>query len=342
MLLYLSGNGKSELIDAAVTELDIGCKKLIGKFSLRNFVTKDMRNYAAARYFVVDADSIDDSDREFCTALQSFQMMFSARIIVILSGREDKENLIQQLAAIGVVNIVTADTTDEITAELLECLSEEGMQRYVTLHEFMDEETQNEAAVSESTVIDEIRKYRWNARNIKIAVAGTQHRCGTTVTAMNLAYWLAARGADVCYIECNMNRHLSTIINLFEAETEKEHYKLEGIDCYVTDVLDRDYDFIVYDCGVADGTSTVFHNADKRILCGSVLPYELTKFNQAMKLCGKLEVVPIAVAVPDEMRDYCTTLFGDKLLFAESSHSLFANNMNSHIYKPLVVEYIKE
>ncbi len=341
MLLYLSGNGKCGLIDAAVTELDINCKKLIGKFSLRSFVTKDMRNYAAAKYFVVDVDCIDDTDSEFCTALQSFQMMFSARIIVILSGREEKENLIQQLAAIGVVNIVTADTTDEATAELLECLSEEGMQRYVMLHEFMEEDVPKETAATIPHV-DEIRKYRWNAKNVKIAAAGTQRRCGTTVTAMNLAYWLAARGADVCYVECNMNRHLRVILNLFAAEAEKEHYKLEDIDCYVTDVLDRDYDFIVYDCGVADGTSTVFHNADKRILCGSALPYELTKFNQALKLCGKLEVVPVAVAVPDEMKDYCTTLLGDKLLIAESSHSLFANNTNGHIYRPLVMEYIKE
>ena len=89
MLLYLTSNQKSNLIDPAVRNMTLPAKKLVGRFSLKSFVTKDMRNYANAKFFVVDAACIEESGNDFTLALQSFQMMFSARIIVILSGCED-------------------------------------------------------------------------------------------------------------------------------------------------------------------------------------------------------------------------------------------------------------
>ena len=76
---------------------------------------------------------------------------------------------------------------------------------------------------------DEIIPYRWNARNIRIAVAGSQRRSGVTVTAFNLASWLAARGAEVAYIEVNQNRHLQLLLNIYEAAPDGEHYTIDGI-----------------------------------------------------------------------------------------------------------------
>ena len=44
MLLYLTSNQKSNLIDPAVRNMTLPAKKLVGRFSLKSFVTKDMRN----------------------------------------------------------------------------------------------------------------------------------------------------------------------------------------------------------------------------------------------------------------------------------------------------------
>ena len=106
MLLYLTSNQKSNLIDPAVRNMTLPAKKLVGRFSLKSFVTKDMRNYANAKFFVVDAACIEESGNDFTLALQSFQMMFSARIIVILSGCEDVNGEVQRLLSIGVVNLL--------------------------------------------------------------------------------------------------------------------------------------------------------------------------------------------------------------------------------------------
>ena len=131
MLLYLTSNQKSNLIDPAVRNMTLPAKKLVGRFSLKSFVTKDMRNYANAKFFVVDAACIEESGNDFTLALQSFQMMFSARIIVILSGCEDVNGEVQRLLSIGVVNLVTGETMEDALDELTEALSEDGMQRYV-------------------------------------------------------------------------------------------------------------------------------------------------------------------------------------------------------------------
>lgn len=119
MLLYLTSNQKSNLIDPAVRNMTLPAKKLVGRFSLKSFVTKDMRNYANAKFFVVDAACIEESGNDFTLALQSFQMMFSARIIVILSGCEDVNGEVQRLLSIGVVNLVMRGTSPHGNKSLL-------------------------------------------------------------------------------------------------------------------------------------------------------------------------------------------------------------------------------
>lgn len=203
MLLYLTSNQKSNLIDPAVRNMTLPAKKLVGRFSLKSFVTKDMRNYANAKFFVVDAACIEESGNDFTLALQSFQMMFSARIIVILSGCEDVNGEVQRLLSIGVVNLV-----------------------------------------------------------------------------------------------------------------------------------------IIYDCGVMQTPTSIFRDAEHRLLCGSLLPYEIPVFHKALSECGSLEVRPVAICVPQEIQEYCTELFGEDVQIAAASHDLFAKQVNGQIYRPLVEKYI--
>lgn len=134
--------------------------------------------------------------------------------------------------------LVTGETMEDALDELTEALSEDGMQRYVVKAPVYEQPaTQREKAPEP----DEIIPYRWNARNIRIAVAGSQRRSGVTVTAFNLASWLAARGAEVAYIEVNQNRHLQLLLNIYEAAPDGEHYTIDGIDCYLTNEPDKAY-----------------------------------------------------------------------------------------------------
>lgn len=113
-------------------------------------------------------------------------MMFSARVIVILSGYDNAEAYLSRLIPAGIVNIVTADTPSAVTEELLECLSADGMHRYLmTQYESEKEEEETRLEADDSW----IKEKPPIVENVKIAVAGAQRRCGTTVTAFNLACW---------------------------------------------------------------------------------------------------------------------------------------------------------
>ena len=94
MLLYLTSNQKSGLIDGAAHEMLMPSKKLVGKFSLKSFVTKDMRNYATAKFFLIDAACIEESGEDFTLALRSFQMMFLLRIPCFLCHVTLQQHLI--------------------------------------------------------------------------------------------------------------------------------------------------------------------------------------------------------------------------------------------------------
>lgn len=156
----------------------------------------------------------------------------------------------------------------------------------------------------------------------------------------NLASWLAARGAEVAYIEVNQNRHLQLLLNIYEAAPDGEHYTIDGIDCYLTNEPDKAYQFIIYDCGVMQTPTSIFRDADHRLLCGSVLPYEIPVFHKALSECGSLEVRPVAICVPQEIQEYCMELFGENVQIAAASHDLFAKRVNGQIYRPLVEKYI--
>lgn len=119
-----------------------------------------------------------------------------------------------------------------------------------------------------------------------------------------------------------------------------EHYTIDGIDCYLTNEPDKEYQFIIYDCGVMQTPTSIFRDADHRLLCGSVLPYEIPVFHKALSECGSLEVRPVAICVPQEIQEYCMELFGEDVQIAAASHDLFAKRANGQIYRPLVEKYI--
>ena len=98
--------------------------------------------------------------------------------------------------------------------------------------------------------------------------------------------------------------------------------------------------YIIYDCGVMQTPTSIFRDADHRLLCGSVLPYEIPVFHKALSECGSLEVRPVAICVPQEIQEYCMELFGENVQIAAASHDLFAKRVNGQIYRPLVEKYI--
>ena len=112
-----------------------------------------------------------------------------------------------------------------------------------------------------------------------------------------------------------------------------------GMEVHIIHSIEDDV-IIIYDCGVMQTPTSIFRDADHRLLCGSVLPYEIPVFHKALSECGSLEVRPVAICVPQEIQEYCMELFGEDVQIAAASHDLFAKRVNGQIYRPLVEKYI--
>lgn len=335
MILYLTSHVNVNLLDQFEAEQEIPVKKLIGQFSLLSFVVKDMRHFSHVRYIAIDRKAIIESDDDMVQALLSFQTMYEIRIVIIAEGLPEGSPFLQQLIQAGITNVATSEHIEIMLEEIQDCFSEQGMQRYI--HSAYPEPV-NETV---GTFQPHEQKYSFDCKNIRIAVAGSDRRVGVTTTAMNLVFWIQAHGGNACYLEANTSKHLAHIIHLFDQEKVGKAYVMEGADFYLTPEFDRDYNFIVTDCGVLGDPriQDSFTQADVRVLCGSAMPYEMPGFYRAIQRCKDVKVRPLALCVPKNIRSYAQSL-DTNLLFGECSHDLFDSSNNSAVHLRILEKYI--
>lgn len=332
MILYLTSKDKVNLLDFSEPETGIITKKLVGKFSLMQFIVKDMRNFSHFKYFVIDRKAIIENDTELIQAIASFQMMNNSRIILIDEKLKDGHPLITELIQTGVTNLITANEIEGLQEEILECLSLNGMQRF---------QPPLLPLPPKDHSISITERYQFNCINITIAIAGSDRRTGVTTTAINLVCWVNIHGGTACYLEANTSKHLAHIVKLFQPDQNGNAYVLEGQDFYFTREFNRAYNFIIVDCGVLGEKQLQeeFINADIRILCGSAMPYELPVFYRAIERCKNLHTQVLGLYVPEDLQIYFRSTFSDNIIFGGCSHELFDSEANSLIYRQLLGQF---
>ncbi|OME10776.1 hypothetical protein BSK60_23765 [Paenibacillus odorifer] len=318
-------------------EQELPIKKLTGSFSLLSFVVKDMRNFSHANFVVLNRMAINESDEDLIQALLSYQKIYEMRVVIIAEGLPAGSPLVQQLIQIGIFEIVTASEIEQLHDELRQCFSDDGLQRFkpAALTEIAVEN-------GSSQLLPEQTKYKFACTNLRIAVAGSDRRVGTTTTAMNLVCWINAHGGTACYVEGNTNNHLAQIIHLYEPEKKGNSYTLKGNDLYITDELNRDYNVIVMDCGVLSEQplQEKFTTADIRLLCGSTMPYDLARFYRAIERCKNSPLQSLGLFTPEDLKSYMLQNVDPCITFAESSHGLFDPFTNGGLYQQLLRTHI--
>ena len=265
MILYLSSSQHTNLLDFTgcyAPDSDTPIKKLVGSFILQQFVVHDMRNFSHFTDIVLDRPAFGDSDVEFVKAIDEFLTMYHARITVIYEGITPADPLFQALLDSGVGNIVCDTEIAAIQQEIRECLSETGMTRY--RHKKYD------------TPVEGV-KYRFDCRNIRIAVVGSQPRIGVTTAVISLCSWLQNARATVCYVEDHESRILPVLAQSYGMEQDENGWRFEGIQ-YCRQEPEMPVNFIVRDMGSAEAPP---QNTDLLILLCGTKAWELPHTAQA-------------------------------------------------------------
>lgn len=236
MILYLSSTQHTNLLDFTgwyASDSDTPIKKMVGSFILQQFVVHDMRNFSHFTDVVLDRLAFGDDDTEFAGAIEEFMTMYHARVTVICEGLTPADPLFQALLDSGVGNIVCGTEITGIQQEITECLSEIGMTRYHP----------KERPAPEGGV-----KYRFDCRNIRIVVIGSQPRIGVTTAAISLCSWLQSVGATVCYVEDNGSGILPILARSYGMEQNGGSWRFEGVQ-YRRQEPETPVHFIVRDMG---------------------------------------------------------------------------------------------
>ncbi len=332
MVLYLSSTQHTNLLDFTgfyEPDSEMPVKKMVGNFVLKQFVVYDMRSFAHFTDVVLDRPAFGDTDEEFAQAIQEFLTMYSARVTVICEGLMQADPLFQALLDCGVGNIVCDTEIGEIQQEIRECLSDQGMTRYAA------KERPDRAGGQEH--------YRFDCKNVAVAVVGSQSRIGVTTAAVGLSAWLARVGASVCYVEAHAGGHLAALARGYEMETEEEGWQFEGVH-YRRMEPRADVNFVVYDLG-SDlvGKKELVERADIKLLVCGTKPYELGLTVRLQASLAGIHAYLLCPFVAEGMKDdLAEALQNDyhKVMFSEYQPELTDSDCNGKQYKNLIARYI--
>jgi hypothetical protein len=334
MILYLSFTQHTNLLDFTgfyEPDSEMPIKKMVGNFVLKQFVVYDMRSFAHFKDVVLDRPAFGDTDEEFAQAIEEFLTMYSARVTVICEGLTRADPLFQSLLDSGVGNIVCDTEIGEIQQEIKECLSDQGMTRY--------------AAKERPTRAGGQEHYRFDCRNVVVAVAGAQSRIGTTTAAIGLSAWLARVGASVCYVENHTDGHLAALARGYEMEVEADGWQFERVH-YRSSEPKEDVNFVVYDLGSnLAGKRELLERTDIRLLVCGTKPYELGYTVRLQTSFAGVHAYLLCPFVAEGMKDdLAEALQNDyhKVMFAEYQPELTDSDCNGKQYKSMVAKYIME
>ncbi|MCL2189144.1 MAG: hypothetical protein FWC16_09520 [Defluviitaleaceae bacterium] len=311
MILYLSRSESANLLDIAAQENNLHVRKITGNFILSEFMIMEVRKFASCRFFCVERLAISETDTEFLEAVQSFQTMYSARVIVIHESISGLDDLSRSLVKIGVTDIVTASIMEEKLAQIAECLSFDGLLKHkpqaVNAQEYdeVDEEepfvkiydtpfklpapinTAPKDPLAQSIIEKDMEDehYRFDCVNITIGIIGASRRVGTTTFALGLTNFIKNHGGTACYVALNTHNHLENIATAYNFDTEEDYFTHDTIDFYEGMLPKYDYNFIIMDYGDVKREATrKYKESNVHLLCGaSNTPHEIAEFAQALK-----------------------------------------------------------
>jgi hypothetical protein len=354
MILYLARNESANLLDRAASENVLHIRKLSGNFALSEFIVRDMRKYASCRYFCVERLAIAENDGEFLEALQSFQTMLSARVIVIHESADGTDSLTRGLVQIGVTDIVTAADTDEKQEQIAECLSFEGMRRYrpkqVRAREYDDEpdeeEFEEKGTLAQSIIQKEMEDeyYRFDCVNVKIGVIGATRRVGTTTIALGLAGFIKNHGGTACYAALNTNNHLANIAAAHGFDTEEDYYTYDTIDFYEGMLPKHDYNFIVHDFGDMKREAVrKYKESDVHLLCGaSDKLFEAAELAEALKSVKSVKPRILTYALNPKSAELFSSAVTKEPAIIKPVRDMMDFRTNGLAFKGIIEQYIVE
>ena len=269
---------------------------------------------------IIDLGAVSDSDADIMTALETIRFLDDHIRLIILSGaRPSGYAILHQCFLNGIYNLIesTSDYID-LKNDIRKCITDDGM-------------SYKDASVYRSEQKKQIKEVE-SVRRQKIKIRATQHRAGATHCAIMTAYTLRKSGYLVALADLSESRDYQSIMRSYDRDDSQGFFTLFDIDIYLSmdTLVEQDYQFIVYDCGVHVNDI----DADKNIIITGSKPWELIPLQRTLQAIKDIDAYlflfnytdpELEEDVKNMMRDVGVN--DDKVFFLEMQSYLKESNV---------------
>lgn len=291
MISYISSYENEKYINLTIEEIQENVVMAIinEEFDLSDYIKKQSGQINVLKALIVDVDAIKDSQEEFIQALSNFRMLYDTKIIVIATGREPGDTILNGVFCTGIYDIITAEK-EALSEELKYCL-EKGKNFQDSARFQILENKENET--SEASVIHEkliIKKSVKKVANKEIiGFMGTQSRVGVTHNCIVCAEYLKENSFKVAIVELtNEKSSYEKIMEYYDYGLEDdEFFNMDGIAVYpkydmnkLHLIMAQNYHFILIDFGIyRKEIETEFIRTAVPIVVACSKPWEVDQMN---------------------------------------------------------------
>lgn len=210
---------------------------------------EEILNYENCQYIIYDIEQYLDDSSVIIEWILKIQSATNTKTIIYSPGYNPRSEIISGLYNAGIKNYIFSSFLSEKKEDMERCING-----------FYENYGYESRGISFDDVPDneEIEKEKQKIISKSIGVAGAISRMGTTTQCIQLCKYILYMGYKPAYIQ--LNNH-GWIENLLEAYADVKHDaemgKVEYLDVdmfykidKIPEVLQRDYDFFIYDYGV--------------------------------------------------------------------------------------------
>lgn len=375
MVYYITTAEHLMLVKELCEKNEIGFEYTTNIKDIKLFVNTEIKKLTHVKYFVIDIDCLQNTDKEIYDSICGMQYMTAnARLIVVALGRTADDSLINALISRNICNIVMSNDEETAKNEIKECMSKDGRKKE-TVSPLSDTpfapsaETNFTSPISNPyappvsaartesieniSVPISIKSEIPAARQafITIGVCGVEPHIGTTHHALALTAYLTNQRKKACYLESNIHGDIQKMLDIYEGSSrtlqEDGSINWNGVMIYrdysFLDILKMGYQFYVYDYGACrEITSQEFVSNDIKILVSGSKPWEYYNYS---KVIENLASVPdlytiMNFSVPNQRKMLCLEELKEQTYFADYSPSFLYGAENDGIYADILSGYL--
>ncbi len=325
---------------------------------IRLFVKTEIKKLEHMKYFVIDLDCLDNSNKEIYDSICGMRYMTTAKIIVVALGQSRTDDLIKALIDSNACSVVLSKDMElakkEIEAHISDNSTEKPPEITYKTPVFAEKPVNPISPPIKPRTVESIKREIPAASKsmVTIGVCGIESHVGTTHHALAITAYLTKQHKKACYLESNIHGDIQKMLDIYQgsSSTLREDGSIDwnGVTLYhnysFLDVLERGYQFYVYDYGAChDITSQEFIANDIKILVSGAKAWEFYNYN---KVINSLGVVPdlytiMNFSIPKQQSMLFIDEYKEQTYYAEYAPSIFDDDINYSIYENILSRYME-